>query len=155
MPIVKYEVGDLIKYAKSGYCNIAHGCNCFNTMGAGIAKQIKKEFPSAYTEDCKTERGDETKLGIFSHSFNRDYEIYIFNLYTQYHFKGYNNINYQALENAFNCLNKFCIEQQITDEILGIPKIGAGLAGGNWNEIEPIINETTPNLNIIVFLYGK
>ena len=35
MNIVK---GDLIKSAKEGQFDvIIHGCNCFNTMGAGIA----------------------------------------------------------------------------------------------------------------------
>ena len=28
-------------------------------MGAGIAKQIKKQFPEACEEDCKTKKGDK------------------------------------------------------------------------------------------------
>ena len=37
--------GDLIKLAIAGEFNvIAHGCNCMQNMGAGIAKQIAKKF---------------------------------------------------------------------------------------------------------------
>ena len=41
--------GDLIKLAiKGDFDVIIHGCNCFCTMGAGIAKSIKTAFPEAY-----------------------------------------------------------------------------------------------------------
>ena len=36
--MIKYIKGDLIKLAQKGKFDIiAHGCNCFCTMGAGIA----------------------------------------------------------------------------------------------------------------------
>jgi O-acetyl-ADP-ribose deacetylase (regulator of RNase III) len=38
--------GDLIRLAREGgFDLIVHGCNCFGTMGAGIAKGIKAAFP--------------------------------------------------------------------------------------------------------------
>ena len=41
--------GDLIKLAQAGEFDvIVQGCNCFNTMGSGLAKQIKAEIPEAY-----------------------------------------------------------------------------------------------------------
>ena len=56
---MKYIKGDLIKLALIGNFEvIAHGCNCMCTMGAGIAKTIKSEFPEAYQADCATEKGD-------------------------------------------------------------------------------------------------
>lgn len=43
---------DLIDLAKNGNFDvIIHGCNCFCTMCAGIAKVIKQEFPEAYLPD--------------------------------------------------------------------------------------------------------
>lgn len=42
---------------------IVHGCNCFNIMGAGIAKEIARLFPDAYQADQATRRGDPRKLG--------------------------------------------------------------------------------------------
>ena len=62
--------GDLIQKAKDGEFDlIVHGCNCFCTMGAGIAKQIKKNFPQAFEEDLKTEKGDHGKLGTITFRF--------------------------------------------------------------------------------------
>ena len=59
---MKYIKGDLIKLALTGNFEvIAHGCNCMCTMGAGIAKTIKSEFPEAYQADCATEKADKNK----------------------------------------------------------------------------------------------
>ena len=42
---MKYIDGDLIRLAKQGTFDvIAHGCNCFCTMGAGIAPQMAEAF---------------------------------------------------------------------------------------------------------------
>lgn len=59
--------GDLVEMAKRGdFDIIVHGCNCFNTMGAGIAKQIRENFPESYEADCRTAKGSALKLGSFS-----------------------------------------------------------------------------------------
>jgi len=40
--MIRYVDGDLVQMAKEGKFDvIAHGCNCFCAMGAGIAPQIK------------------------------------------------------------------------------------------------------------------
>lgn len=50
--------GDLIKLALSGkFTAIAHGCNCYKTMGAGIAKQIAERFPNVFEADKATMLG--------------------------------------------------------------------------------------------------
>jgi O-acetyl-ADP-ribose deacetylase (regulator of RNase III) len=68
MKVIK---GDLIKLAKQQKFNvICHGSNCFCTFGAGIAKQIKQEFPEAYEADLKTNKGDKSKLGWYSKAYN-------------------------------------------------------------------------------------
>jgi len=64
---MKYAKGDLLKMAEEGKFDvIVHGCNCFNTMGAGIARQIARRFPEAYAADCETIASDISKLGTFS-----------------------------------------------------------------------------------------
>jgi type IV secretory pathway TrbL component len=61
------EKGDLIQKARAGEFDvIVHGCNCFCTMGAGIAKTIKQVFPAAYQADLATTAGDQAKLGTYS-----------------------------------------------------------------------------------------
>ena len=64
---MKILTGDLIKLAVKGEFDlIIHGCNCFCTMGAGIAKTIKEKFPEAYRADLETEKGARSKLGQIS-----------------------------------------------------------------------------------------
>ena len=59
---MKRKQGDLLQYAQEGVFDvIIHGCNCFCTMGAGIAKAIKARFPEAYQADCQTPKGDRAK----------------------------------------------------------------------------------------------
>lgn len=59
--------GDLIALAKEGRFEvIAHGCNCFCKMGAGIARGIKSAFPEAFETDKQTKKGDREKLGTCS-----------------------------------------------------------------------------------------
>lgn len=58
--------GDLISIFKSGAGHLIHGCNCFHTMGAGIARQIVREFPQALETDKMTAYGDPDKLGTLS-----------------------------------------------------------------------------------------
>lgn len=159
MPIVKYTEGDLVKMFKLGIFNtIAHGCNCFNVMGAGIAKQIKDNFPVVFESDeLFGKKGDPNKLGKFSYSYvnnrfkSNEKPGVIINIYSQYHFNNsLNPINYEAIGKAFLSLN----ESFPVDDFLAIPRIGAGLAGGNWNTIEYIINNTTPDLAIVVVDYN-
>lgn len=55
---------DLIQLAGNGqFDRIAHGCNCYCTMGAGIAKAVMEVFPSAFEADRATKREDRAKLG--------------------------------------------------------------------------------------------
>ena len=59
---------------------IIHQANCQTTMGSGIAKQIREKYPEAFEADCRTTRGDITKLGSFSWVKARDGK-YIYNCY--------------------------------------------------------------------------
>ncbi len=49
-----------------GAQGIIHQANCQNTMGSGIAREIRARYPEAYEVDCKTIAGDYKKLGTFS-----------------------------------------------------------------------------------------
>lgn len=151
--ITRIIKGDLIvEFMKMKYDAIVHGCNCFCTMGKGIAKTIKLKFPEAFEEDCKTVVGDRKKLGTYtkadvSNKLNKP-ETYIINAYTQYDYrKTYGgsdiNVDYDAIKNVFSSLNK-----DFAGKKIGIPKIGAGLAGGDWDKIAEIINSVTPDVDI-------
>jgi len=133
--------GNLIDLAEQGQFNvIVHGCNCFHTMGAGIAKEIATRYPPAYVADCiLTKNGDETKLGKYTWQEVHAYtgrSFIVVNAYTQYKYgRGGPHVDYDAIKSAFNMIAK-----QFGGSTIGYPKIGAGFGGGDWNKIQTIIN---------------
>lgn len=131
--------GDLIQLAREGQFDlIIHGCNCFCTMGAGIAKQIRAYFPKAWEADLATESGDRSKLGTYSKAcVATPYgKLYVINAYTQYHYSGNGVlVDYDAITKIFTSLKR-----RFSGSRMGYPKIGAGLAKGDWNIISEIID---------------
>ena len=150
--------GNLITMAKEGHFDvITHGCNCFCTMGAGIAPQIKKAFPDAWYADRATQKGDIMKLGCYTYA---DVEIdnigwlTVINSYSQYKY-GRNHadgvetpIDYEALALALRKINK-----NYRGKSIGLPWIGAGLAGGDWNRIKKIIQTELNAMDVVIVEY--
>lgn len=148
--------GDLIKLADTGMFQvIIHGANCQGVMGAGIAKQIVNRWPLVGKVDKETHDriNDPLKmLGHFSMARVKTeslHHLVICNAYTQLRY-GYGiQIDYNAIRTAlrqihitFPKLNTF-----------GMPKIGAGLGGGDWNVIEHIIKREMPDRDVTVVNY--
>jgi len=141
MKVVK---GDLIRLALDGHFDvIVHGCNCFKTMGKGIASTIKRVFPQAYAADKETKLGDASKLGYFTCATIQRPEglITVVNAYTQYRYnpkysEGKPMADYEAIEDVFRR-----IKETFSGYRIGYPKIGAGLARGDWDKISAIIDK--------------
>lgn len=135
---MKHVKGDLIALGKAGEFDvIVHGCNCFRTMGAGIAKTIKSEFPDAFDADHQTAMGDESKLGTYSSAAVQieGHDLIVVNAYTQFQPSGIGpQIDYEAVAKVFNQIKK-----DFPGKRIGYPAIGAGLAGGDWNRLAEII----------------
>jgi O-acetyl-ADP-ribose deacetylase (regulator of RNase III) len=136
--------GNLIDLAEAGRFDvIVHGCNCFHAMGAGIAKEISSRYPAALAVDKNsTLKGDSSKLGGYTFTYvtaPNGYSFIIVNAYTQYYYgrpkKGKGPVvDYDAIGSVFGMIAKHFNSYRI-----GYPKIGAGLAGGNWVDINGII----------------
>lgn len=138
-------------------CNVlAHGCNCFNTMGRGVAGYIRHKYPEVYEADQKTISGDRKKLGTFTFSEIEGLNLLIFNLYSQYYYgavsHGKHYLDYEALENALVAIKRFLQERNIYNSSkIGMPKIGCGLAGGNWNRVQDILNKVFDDKEIYIY----
>lgn len=149
---MKYVKGDLVQLADVGEFDvIIHGCNCFNTMNSGVAKAIRSKFPETYTADCKTAKGDKNKLGRFTYvttDTSADTNLTIYNAYTQYNY-GVDtgpHFNMEAFVRAMISIRNGLFE----NVRIGIPKIGAGLAGGNWDEISQALEEIFVGFDLTV-----
>jgi O-acetyl-ADP-ribose deacetylase (regulator of RNase III) len=147
--MIKYIDGDLVKDAEL-FDVVAHCCNCFCSMGAGIAPQIKNKFPEAYEVDCETIKGGKSKLGTITYTENTT--PIIVNLYGQYDYtvrrNGQMDLDYDALRSALREM-----KNQFTGLLFGMPLIGCGLAGGDWDVIEAIIEEELEGERVIVVNY--
>jgi O-acetyl-ADP-ribose deacetylase (regulator of RNase III) len=132
--------GDLLRFALDGRFDvIVHGCNCQCAMGKGIALSIKQQFPEAYEADLRTAKGDRAKLGTVSTAEveRPPARFTVVNAYTQFHWRGEGVLaDYDAVRFAFGV-----IKRQFAGRRIGYPKIGAGLAKGDWNTIAAIIDE--------------
>ena len=140
---------------------IAQCCNCFNTMGSGIARQIREIFPEAYTVDCKTIKGDKGKFGSFSmaninnNPYNPNIK-HIYNLYGQFTYGTESRkLNYEAIYSALEAMSANCQNNRVLK--VGFPKnMGCTLAGGNWNIVnEMIVSLFDKNFEVYICQYGK
>lgn len=152
---MRHVKGDLIKLALDGKFDvIIHGCNCFCAMGAGIARQIRQTFPKAYEADRETKSGDVYKLGKYSWALIniKDAPLVVVNGYTQFHHTGKGVLaDYKAVEILFTRL-----KTDFPGKRFGYPKIGAGLAGGDWEIIRKIIDRAlTGEEHTLVEFNGK
>lgn len=151
--------GDLIQLAKNGEFDIIiHGCNCFNTMGAGIAYQIAKHFPHAEDADMRTVQGDMGKLGKYSYAIeffdDGSGSLIVINAYTQYTMAKSKDdvaVDYDAVRSVFKSIAELCAHS--TNVRIGYPMIGAGLANGDWNVISSIIDEELDGLDHTLVVY--
>jgi len=162
--------GDLVGLAKKGLFDvIIHGCNCMHTMGGGIARIIRDEFPDAYKADLDTEYGDPSKLGKFSscvtftprniiYDFDEkkileykgkfDKSMVVANAYTQYTLGK--DLKIWALAAALTH-----IKCKYPNRVYGIPLIGCGIAGGEWNKIKVIIEIIFSDEKAIIVHWDK
>jgi len=145
--------GDLIELAKAGQFDvIVHGANCQCTMGAGIAVGVRSSFPEAYEADLKTAKGDRAKLGSisFAEISSGDRRLVVVNAYTQFHYRGSGvRVDYEAVRSALREVKK-----RFTGLRIGYPKIGAGLAGGDWTTIAAIIEDELAGENHTLVEYS-
>ncbi len=138
--------GDLVHLALDGAFDvIVHGCNCMNTMGAGIAKTIAQRFPEARAADQATEKGDRGKLGTVTTAeiVRETVRFTVVNAYTQFQWRGRGpHADYEAIRSCFEV-----VQHRYAGARIGYPLIGAGLAGGDWAAIAPIIDGALDGLD--------
>ncbi|MCX6035885.1 MAG: macro domain-containing protein [Chloroflexi bacterium] len=61
-------------------------------------------------------------------------------------------IRYEAIK---SCLEKVAMKAKELNASIHMPRIGCGLAGGDWSKIEEIIKEIFENTSIEIFVYDK
>eukprot|EP00727_Mastigamoeba_balamuthi_P003149 m51a1_g12831 hypothetical protein (199) ;mRNA; r:24-738 len=124
--------GDLL----SSDCDvIIHCCNCFHTMGAGIARSIRGRFPEAYDADRQTPRGDARKLGHYSAALcGGPGGVTVVNLYGQFDWgrPTFRRLCYAALRIGLARLLEALGRQGVLHRaVIGTYWLGCSNAGGD------------------------
>jgi O-acetyl-ADP-ribose deacetylase (regulator of RNase III) len=145
------------------YGVIVHGCNAQGVMKSGLAAQVREKYPEVYEEyrrhmpalpPVRTDsavgrpRTGTLPMGSIS-SVEVSINKWIVNATTQFAFGKDNKryVSYDAIEIAFREVVRLIYE--VTQKrgftpTLHIPRIGAGLAGGDLRAILEIILSVVP-----------
>lgn len=177
--------GNLIDLAlKESFDVIVHGCNCFCLMRNGLAPQMAKafgcdkfslelsEYENEFGDMIPTNNvGDVNKLGQIQYkilgiknekvywAFSTDSDIHklaVVNAYTQF---KYGTNHPDGDEKPFDydaftlCMRK--INVRFKNKHIGLPRIGTGLAGGDWETIKQIITKELTDCDVTIVTLPK
>lgn len=142
--------GDLLDPAW-GFDAIGHGVNLHGIMGAGIAKTISARWPGVmgpYRTAC---RNGGLELGGWQHYKDPSGAV-VYNLASQD----------QPGRNARLSAVRTSVEGAVTDcenrgyETLGLPQIGCGIGGLEWNDVRDVLVEIADRhifCDLVVVIY--
>lgn len=144
--------GDLIQMTLEGKFEvIIHGCNCYCTMGSGIAVPMKNNFGvDKYPLEAPEYKGDYNKLGQIEGKYNPKLMTHIVNCYTQYNYNRKADpeavhLDYEALAMCLKKLNHYYRGLHI-----GLPLIGCGRAGGNWSRVKSMVKNYLSDMHVTI-----
>jgi len=138
---INYVKGDATAPQGEGDKIICHICNDIGVWGAGFVLAITKkwgypeyhyrarqQYPLGHVDVLSVDQDDNGNV------------LYVANMIGQHgvrsNAQGIPPIRYQAVAEALMKVNKIAKEMGAT---LHMPRIGCGLAGGEWSQIEKIL----------------
>ncbi|AGR47919.1 Appr-1-p processing enzyme family protein [Sinorhizobium phage phiM7] len=134
---------------------IVHGCNMQGKMNSGVAKALRKKYPSIYLDyiECMNSEGI---FGLGDHVTTLTKSKIIGNLLTQDRY-GYDGAEYASLDAIESALKSFIIdfEDFFGSHIPAIatPKIGCGRGGLQWNDVRGILEKIEKEYNVEFVVY--
>ena len=147
--------GDILDIEEGVIC---HQVNCMGRMGAGLAAQIKSEYPEVYDSYKKLcySYDDEDRFNLLGQIQVVPVEEnkWVVNLFGQYDIGGERATEYCALATSLTNLQEWATK---TGDVIwhsSIPiylpfKIGCGLGGGDWGIVKKIIYNKLPRAIIV------
>ncbi len=155
--MIHYIRGDATKPIGDGHKIIVHICNDLGRWGKGFVMAISrrwKEPEQAYREWYNdTRRLGGLKLAKIQVVSVTD-DITIINMIAQRGLKTTNGIppiRYDALTTCLEEVARYAGQYPFNAVSVHMPRIGCGLAGGKWTDIEPIIVSTLSSYEVFVY----
>ena len=137
---VKYVIGDATRPQENETKIICHICNNIGAWGAGFVLAVSKRWDEP-EESYRDMNPEDRKLGSVMVIPVED-DILVANMIAQQGIypddSGLPPIRYTAVRAALTAVNDLAVKINAT---LHMPRIGCGLAGGRWDDIEKIIKD--------------
>lgn len=150
---IHYIKGDATQPIGYGTKIICHICNDIGAWGAGFVIALSKRW-KAPELDYRSLKPKERILGSVTFVVvenNVENNIVVANMIGQHGVgldkDGNPPIRYDAVREALKSVNALAVTVNAT---VHMPRIGCGLAGGRWDEIEKIIKEV---LTVDTYVY--
>lgn len=150
---ITYLAGDATRPVGEGIKIIAHVCNNLGKWGKGFVLAVSRRWPvvrqrylTLYTPGATIPLGTMQMVKV-------EKDIYIANLIAQDGIRSRNNpvpLQYLSLE---TCLGQVATEAISRQASVHMPRLGGGLAGGEWERVEPIIQHTLCRRDVAVYVY--
>lgn len=152
---IKYVNGDATQPRGSGNAIICHVCNDIGGWGRGFVLAISKRWKepeASYREWYRLREENDFALGA-TQIVRVDQELWVANMVSQHGIHSDHDgppIRYDALGDCVRSLADSAMEFGAS---IHMPRIGCGLAGGLWENIEPILDEHLISKRIAVHVY--
>lgn len=151
--------GDATDPQGEGEKIIAHVCNDVGGWGRGFVLAVSRRWPQPETMYRRWSRGDidelhgEMLFGLGMVQFAPvAKQLTVANMVAQHDVKpaddGTPPIRYEALRECLRHVAKSAKECRAS---VHMPRIGCGLAGGEWRAIEQIINDELNDVEVFVY----
>jgi hypothetical protein len=142
--MITYVIGNVFDHLNEP-CIFVHGCNAQRTMGAGVAKTVKANYPAAY----QAYMGMKMQLGEISYA-ELDNGIIICNLISQ-RFYGRTARQYVDYDAVCRGLTEVGYVAKGLQLPVKMPFIGSGLGGGDRHTLFEIFSEALADIEVTVF----
>lgn len=155
MTSIAYIKGDATSPQGKGVKIICPVCNDIGGWGKGFVLAISKRWkePKArYRTWHSAGKSEGFALGAVQFVQVEPF-IWVANMIGQRGIKRGSSgppIRYDAIA---ACLEKVAVKAKELDASVHMPRIGCGLAGGKWNEIEPLVDEHLVAAGVPVTVY--
>jgi O-acetyl-ADP-ribose deacetylase (regulator of RNase III) len=142
-----YLKGDATKPQATGNRIIAHISNNKGGWGSGFVLALSKRWSAP---ECTYLQAKIYNLGDIQ-VVQVEPQIHVINMIAQNGFRSTAKpvaVDYKALEICLTEVAKVAVKLQAS---VHMPRIGAGLGGGDWNVIESIIEKTLQGIDVFVY----
>lgn len=147
--------GDATKPAGAGPRIIAHVCNDLGRWGRGFVLAVSARWAAPeqrYRTWARDHEGDRLPLGQVQF-VDVGPQLWVANMVAQHGISTTNGrppIRYDALTTCLQAVVVHAIRNQAT---VHMPRIGCGLAGGDWSQVEPLVRTQLCDRGIPVTVY--